>query len=420
MQTANTSRSAPSSPRRVIFVNRYFYPDMSATSQILFDLTRRLVQGGVDVHIVCSRQLYEDPSANLPAVDIVEGIHVRRVWTSSFGRGRLTGRAIDYVSFYLAAAIALLSLARPGDVIVAKTDPPLISVIAAIVARLRRATLINWLQDIFPEVASHLDANPLPKGLDAVLRRVRDASLRTARVNVVLGKRMRDYVAARGIPLDRIRIIENWADGGAIEPLPSHASQLRSSLGLKDQFVVSYSGNLGRAHDFHTMLDAAEKLPADSGITFLMIGGGANMANFRNEVAKRVLTNVQFLPYQSREILSDSLAAADIHLACLLPALEGLIVPSKFYGILAVGRPLIFIGDTDGELARIIKNSRLGAVVRVGDGKALSDCIVKLKASRNEIDEMGVRARQLFIESYTVERGAGQWMELLSEFVHVH
>jgi glycosyltransferase involved in cell wall biosynthesis len=403
------------SAQRLIFVNRFFYPDLSATSQILFDLARRLVKSGIEVHIVCSRQLYEDPKASLAKRELVTGIHVHRVCTTRFGRGRLFGRAVDYLSFYVTAFFSLLHLARPADVVVAKTDPPLISIVALVIARLRGAILINWLQDIFPEIASYLDAAPLPGAFNMLLRQLRDASLRAAHVNVVLGSRMGEYVASRGIRHERIRVIENWADADVVEPMSPTASRCRQTLGLGERFVVGYSGNLGRAHDYQTILNAASRLANDTRITFLMTGGGTNMARLRNEAKSRNLTNLLFQPYQPRELLSDSLSAADVHMACLLPALEGFMVPSKFYGILAVGRPVLFIGDPDGELARIIRLTRCGMVVSSGDGAALASAVLRLKTAPDEAREQGTRARRLFMETYTADRAAAQWRVMLSE-----
>lgn len=405
-------RSTDNLPR-VVFVNRYFFPDISATSQMLFDLSCRLAQQGVQVHIVCSDQLYDNPAAKLAAEETVHGVRVHRTWTSNFGRDRLLGRALDYGSFYATASAKLLRLLRQGDTVVAKTDPPLISILAAAVAKLRGARLVNWLQDVFPEVASHLGANPLPAWLDHQLKRLRDYSLSAAQLNVVLGTRMREHLEERRIPRERIRIIENWADGDAVTPKAVESCELRLRLGITDKFVVAYSGNLGRAHEFETLLAAAERLRADSNIVFLMIGGGAKMQQLQRAVDIKQLQNFRFLPYQPRELLSDSLAAGDVHLACLLPQLEGLIVPSKFYGILAAGRPSIFIGDIDGELARIIKSTECGTAVAIGDADALVDAVQHLMTDQPAREKMGLRARTLFVERYTVGRATRQWMEAL-------
>jgi glycosyltransferase involved in cell wall biosynthesis len=344
---------------------------------------------------------------------MIRGVHVHRTWTSHFGRQRLAGRALDYASFYVTSGGRLLRLLRRGDTVVAKTDPPLISIAAAAIAKLRGARLVNWLQDVFPEVASHLGANPLPSWLDDGLKKLRDYSLSAAHTNVVLGTRMFEHLEARRVPRERIRIIENWADGDAVSPKSLESCELRARLGIADKFVVAYSGNLGRAHEFETLLNAAERLSMEQGIVFLMIGDGAKMRQLREVVTTRQLPNFHFLPYQPREQLADSLAAADVHLACLLPQLEGLIVPSKFYGTLAAGRPTIFIGDTDGELGRIIRSTQCGAAVAIGDVDGLAGAIQQLRADRCMREQMGQRARTLFVERYTAHRATRQWLEVL-------
>lgn len=399
--------------RKIVFVNRYFDPDESATSQLLTDLARGLVLKGNNVHVVTSRQLYADPGSRLAVTEVLGGVRIHRVATSRFGRSHLLGRAIDYASFYLSCAIHLLMLLRRGDVLIAKTDPPLLSMLAAPIAKLKRSALINWQQDLFPEVASQLGANPLPSWLDAYLRRLRDASLRAATMNVLIGHRMREYLLQRGIPNSKMNVIENWADGNAIRPKPASSSVLRARLALIDRFVVCYSGNLGRAHEFDTLLGAAEQLGSESIFTFLIIGSGAKMDALKTAVASRGLINFHFLPHQPRDDLEDSLAAADVHLVSLLPVVEGFIVPSKLYGILAAGRPLIFIGGSDGEASRIIRRAECGMLVEVGDSHGLSQWLVKLAADLDWREKMGARARRHFCDEYSLHRAIERWTVML-------
>jgi colanic acid biosynthesis glycosyl transferase WcaI len=400
---------------RVVFVNRYYYPDESATAQLLTDLATGLSASGIEVHIVCSRQLYQTPIARLPACEIVRGVSVHRVWTTRFGRRRLVGRALDYASFYVTCAITLIGLLNRADIVVAKTDPPLISIVAAVAARLKGARLINWLQDVFPEVAAQLGAMPIPAILEPGLRRMRDASLRAAKANVVLGSRMLEYLGTRGVPHSKCMIIENSADPDVVQAISIHDSALRSHLGLTDKFVIGYSGNLGRAHEYDTILGAAEVLRSDPRFAFLFIGGGTNMDALKLETELRGMPNFHFLPYQPRGELEDSLAAADLHLASLLPSLEGLIVPSKFYGILAAGRPVLFIGDRDGELSRVIRSTHCGLVIAPGDSSALVEAIKGLESDSARRVEMGMTARALLCSRFSSRRALASWTKLLAE-----
>lgn len=398
---------------KVVFVNRYFAPDECATSQLLSDLAFDVVSDEWAVHVVTCRHLHGDPRTRLNSHERLGRVMVHRVWTSSFGRDRLAGRAVDYLTFYASAGWTLWWLARRGDIIVAKTDPPLLSIIGAIVARLRGAILINWLQDVFPEVAIALTSKPAIRRCAALLAGPRNASLRAAAFNVTLGPRMAERVASFGVERNRITVLANWADGQAIQPLSQAANPLRTDWNLVDRFVVGYSGNMGRAHEFGTMLDAAEALREDPRIVFVLIGGGNWKAWIQSQVRCRELTNVVLKPYQPREALRYSLLVPDVHLISLQPALEGLVVPSKLYGIAAAGRPIMFVGDPDGDVAAFLRTAKCGATVKVGDATGLADHLQHLNRSADLRDDWGQNARAAFMAHYDRPIACAAWRDLL-------
>jgi glycosyltransferase involved in cell wall biosynthesis len=224
---------------------------------------------------------------------------------------------------------------------------------------------------------------------------------------------MWEQVARQGVAADSIKIIENWAEPHPPTPKPVAASELRLRLGLADKFVIGYSGNLGRAHEFQTLLGAAEVLSNDPSIVFLMIGGGAGMGLLARLVSQRELRNFLFLPYQPRDSLPDSLAASDIHWVSLQPLLEGLIVPSKFFGILAAERPVVFIGDPDGELARIIRSAECGAVVSVGDVAGLVEALQALKEDPLARARAGSNGHRRYCERYSAVRAFREWEQIV-------
>jgi glycosyltransferase involved in cell wall biosynthesis len=273
--------------------------------------------------------------------------------------------------------------------------------------------LVNWLQDLFPEVARVLSGRTEPGLLERGLRSLRDWSLNAAAANVVIGERMKEAVLRRGVQATRVHVIENWADGDIVAPIPVQQSRLRHALGLDGKFVAEYSGNLGRAHEADTLLGAATAMKSHSKFAFLMIGGGYKMQQFRDSATAGELTNVIFLPYRARAELSDSMAAADVHIVSLLPAMESFIVPSKIYGILAAGRPVIFVGDPNGEIAGIISRGRCGSVVRVGDSDALVRELERLKDDAPLRQSMSMAASEYFAEHYTAERAAERWKKVL-------
>ena len=387
---------------RVILLNRFFYPDHSPTSELLSDLAFALAERGFEVSVITSRQLYDAAKADLAKRDTVRGVNVERAWTSKRGRARLMGRGVDYLTYYAAAAWHVLRLAKRGDVIVAKTDPPLLSVVLAPVARLKGAHLVNWLQDVFPEVAEKLNIGGFPGRLLArALTPIRNWSLKSATMNVVVGDGMAAHLEAQGIPRKQITVINNWADASLIQP--QKESELRKEWLPPGRFVVCYAGNLGRAHDVKTILSAMTLLqdravasPTDPAakIIFLFVGGGAKRVQLEREAMRRALTNFRVRPYQPKERLAETLNVGDVHLVSLDPRLEGLIVPSKFFGIAAAGRPTIFVGSPIGEIARTIAHHGCGYTVSPGDGQALVGRILELSSNRKLCAEMGERARR--------------------------
>ncbi len=412
---------------RPIFLNRFFHPDHSATSQILSDLAFSLAEEGREVRVITSRQRYDDARAQLPARETVRGVEVHRIATTRFGRGRLLVRAVDYLTFYLSATWQLWRLARKGDVIVAKTDPPLLSIPVAIVARLRGARLVNWLQDAFPEVAEAAGVGGrAARPLLGLLRALRNRSLRAAAMNVALGDRMAAHLREEGVAEAQIRVIPNWQDGHLVRPVPHKANRLRTAWGLEGKFVVGYSGNLGRVHDLATLLEAmallhdgrgasGETKDAEPEIVFLFIGGGALHAMLAKEVEQRGLSNVLLKPYQPREALAESLSVADVHLVTLRPEFEGLIVPSKFYGVAAAGRATIFVGDLDGEIPRLLAEHDCGLTVEPGDGEALASRIRALAQDPGRCEAMGRRARALLDQRFEKAIAVCAWSAMLDE-----
>ena len=342
------------------------------------DLAFHLASRGHEIVAITSRQRYDDPRARLPRRETANGVHIVRVWSTRFGRAGLLGRAIDYLTFY---ASAFFAIRREREaIVVAMTDPPLLSVIAALASK----RVVNWVQDLFPEVAEALRIRvPLVK-------RLRDWSLRHAKANVVLG----DLMAAR---VPRAVVIHNWADA-ALAPIDSP----------HDTFTAGYSGNLGRAHDFDTILGAMKRL---DGVHFVFTGGGAQL----EAVRRAAPANVEFRPYVARERLSESLSSVDAHLVSLKPELEGLIVPSKFYGILAVARPVLFIGAHDGELARLIEAYRCGIVIEPGDVEGLVRAIETLARNRDIATQMGLRGRELYLQRFAPRHAFAAWENVLGE-----
>ncbi|HEY8067154.1 MAG TPA: glycosyltransferase family 4 protein [Methylosinus sp.] len=399
---------------KFIFFNRFFAPDLSATSQLLSDLAFHLAAKGEEVVVVTSRGLYDDAAAELPARETSDGVTIHRVYRSRFGRHFLWGRALDALALYLHFAVAAMRLATRGDCLVVMTDPPLLSVVLASAAWLKSCHLVNWLQDIYPEVALGLGLRfPAPFG--ALLVGARDLSLKFAACNVAIAERMAARLLTLGAPPESIAVIPNWCDDEGVRPRPIEDNALRAEWGLSGRFVVAYSGNLGRAHEYRTLLDAAERLRGEADLLFLFIGGGYLASGLRAEVERRGLAPMfQFHPYQDAKLLPLSLTAANVHWISLQPTMEGLISPSKFYGVAAAGRGAIVIGDPKGEIASLVTRHDCGAAIACGDAVGLAALLRRSMRDPETIDRWGRNARALLDGEFGRRRSLLQWETLLA------
>lgn len=400
------------SRHRVWFINRYFHPDSSATSQILSQLAAHLAEQGWPCGILTSRQLYEAPHADLPREEHWQGVRIHRMRTTRFGRAGLAGRALDYLSFNLAAVWNVFRLVKRGDIMVAMTDPPMLGLVLILPCWLKGGRPINWLQDIFPEIACRLSRS---KALSAVLgglRPLRDFGLRRAAANIVVGRCMRSHLARRGIAAE---IICNWADEDVIRPLAHAHNPRRQAWGLGSAFVVGYSGNFGRVHVFDTIVAAAAQLADLDDLIFLMIGGGKQLQQVREEAQNSGLSRWQFHPYQPAEVLSQTLGAADVHLVTQHPGLSGVMVPSKWYGVAAAARPAIYVGPSDAEIALVIAEERCGWQIEPGDASGLAELIRWCRDHPEECRQRGVRAGQAFEQRFRRARSFAAWQQLLTQ-----
>ena len=404
--------------RKIIFVNRFAWPDHSATAQILTQVSEALANAGHDVHIIASRAHYSGGGAELPALETHAGVTIHRTWTSRFGRANLVGRALDYMSFYASSFFSVLRHAHGKDLVIAKTDPPLLGVTIGLAARLKGAARANWLQDLYPEVAAALDVSLAKGPIGQILKSLRNHSLRQSELVIAIGSRMKTRLISERIDSSRIVILPNFSRDDEISPEPDGTEELKQAWGFGEQdFIVGYSGNLGRAHDYETMLDAAGMLKDDRDTRFLFVGGGHANTLVGQEAQERGLDSLHFQPYQPESRLGQSLSVPDVHWLSLKPELEGLIVPSKFYGIAAVARPVIMIGDPDGEIGQIVTQFECGAVFAPGESRELADYLTYLKQDPASRHRLGQNARAWLNKHASRHTVLNQWTETLAGFL---
>ncbi|HEX8633842.1 MAG TPA: glycosyltransferase family 4 protein [Pyrinomonadaceae bacterium] len=401
---------------RLLILNQFFYPDHSAISQLMTDLAESLVERGLCVTALAGRGLYNG-GKTLPPREDYRGVRVERAWATSFGKRSVAGRLADYFTFYLGATWKLLTLPR-HDVVMALTLPPLIALPALFACRLRGMRLVALVEDIYPDVGIALGTFREGGLLARLLDRLNRLVLCRADRVIVLGDCMRERVMdkIRDTSEDRIDIIHNWADGEKIRPLAAgERNYFAEEQELGQRFVVQFSGNFGMVNDFDTPLEAARLLRTRADIMFLFIGDGVKAGEIKDFVSRHRLANVRVLPYQPRENLLYSLAAGHAHLVTLAHGLAGLSVPSKTYGILAAGRPVIFVGDPRSDIARLVADHGCGAVVGTGEAARLASIIAAWADDPAALAKLGDKARALFARRFDRPQAVAAYAESLSK-----
>lgn len=400
---------------KYVFINRFFHPDQSATSIMLGDLLDGLTVDASQILVITSA------GGQVPGDEVVrekfEKIEVIRLPALQKRGKSLLLRVFDFALFYMGVVAAGISRFRRGDTVICLTDPPLVSIPVVAVASLKGARVINWLQDIYPETATLLGYGSPVNPVIRLMTKLRNRSWRNAHTSVCIGQRMARKVEAAGVGPEQIRIIPNWADESALTPLPTGECRLRAAWGFSDESVIiGYSGNLGRAHDLDTMLEAGRRLirAGESQLQFLFVGGGAKHASLPAAATEPwIASHFQVRSYRPRAELRASLSVVDIHWLSLEPQLEGLIVPSKFYGAIAVGRPIIFIGDTEGEIADIIREAKCGASFAKGDVDGLAAYIRRLAKDDAMRMTLGRNGRDYCVRRLGKGSRIREWNELL-------
>jgi glycosyltransferase involved in cell wall biosynthesis len=320
------------------------------------------------------------------------GVRILRANGTRLRPRRFAGRALNYITYFLTAAVASFGVNRP-DVVMSLTDPPIIGLLALWTARRTGAKFVFLCEDIFPEVAVLLD-DFHNETVNRTLDRVGRYLLAHADRVVALGERMRArLVDEKGADPQKIAVVHNWADCEAIRPA-SKDNAFSRAHGLADRFVVMHSGNLGMSQNLDVILDAADRLRDRRDLLVVFVGDGTRRQALESAVASRRLDNVRFIPYQPKEQLADSFAAADVFLVSLKAGVEGYIVPSKVYGILAAGRPFVAAVDPSCEAAAIAREHGCGVLATPGDAGDLASQLLTLYENRAETAAMGRRARE--------------------------
>jgi len=394
----------------VALLNQYYWPHGSATSQLLTELGEGLAARGHRVTVVTA-QVDVDGHAT-PGNERKGGVDIVRVRATRRGKGSLLDRLSDYGTFYASATLRLATLRPAPDVVLALTTPPLIAAAGQIAGLLRRFPTVSVVQDVYPDIAAEHGVIRRGGAIWHLWRAAARVSLGASRAVVVLSETMRDRVLGFGVPARRIETIPNWALRELDERGSGDAMRLRYGFG--DRFVVMYSGNMGVGHTFDGLLAAAERLADRDDVLFAFVGDGHRRREIERAVAARALPNVRLFDYAPRADLADSLAAADLHVVTMREGMQGLLMPSKLYGVLAAARPALFIGPPDSAVARLISDAGCGDSVPDDDVDAIVSAITTAAAETRRGRERGQAGRSYLERHLGREHLIGRYEDLLT------
>ncbi len=390
----------------MLVLNQYYWPGVEATAHLLTELCEGLA-AEYDVTVVTGRLRGHEEDRSYEQRN---GVKIIRVRSTAYDRAPLSRRAVNYITYLGLGIVRALGADRP-DIVLCMTDPPVIGDVGLLVARRFRVPLVVVSEDVFPEIAVELQRlrNPLLVGLLGALTRF---YLRRADRVVAIGETMEQRLETKGARPARMSVIPNWTDTRSLTPQPRDNEWAREH-DLVDGFVVMHSGNVGHAQDLETLIRATTFLRDLESLKAVIVGFGARHAEHLALVERLETDAVQFLPYQPREALAQSLSSADIHFVGLGRGLSGYVVPSRLYGVLAVGRPVIAAAEADSETARVVTEVGCGVVIPPGRPDLLARTLRKLVAGDYDLAGMGERGRAYVVAEADREVALARYRSLL-------
>ena len=372
----------------ILLLNEYYPPDTSATAKMAMHVAETLAKSH-QVTVVAGRPSY-DPDEFYPykllRSDTRNGVVVERVGSTAYPRHQMKRRVSNYLS-YLALAVPRALAIRP-DVVLAMTDPPVAGIAGAFIARLAGRPFVYNIRDLYPDMAIGGDIVRPNSWASRWEKMHRSALKRAARV-IVLGDDMRNRILAKGVAPERVVVVRDGTSFPASMPLQSDpvVQEIRSGF----PFVALHAGNLGFYGAWGTLLRAAEMLRNENA-ALVFVGDGANRASLEASAAGS--PNVRFLPFRPYEQVPHVMMAGDVHIVTIKRGLEGVVVPSKLYSILAAGRPVLAVAPDSSDTARIVTESGCGLAADPDDPAAVAKAICELRRDPARLCEMGRRARE--------------------------
>ncbi len=405
----------PNQQNHLSIFTQFYPPDYAATGQLIAELATQLKQLGMQVKIFTGQPGYAFKTHSAPQHEIDNGVRIRRTKITQMWSKRIRGKALNGLFFCLRSGFRLLRSVNRSQILMLTTAPPYLPVLGYLAHVCFGQCYVCLLYDLYPDVAVELGVVSPKHGLVKFWNLLNCQVWKKADAIIVLSSTMKDRIIKKCPEIeDKISVIHNWSDPDLIKPVKKQDNWFARKFNLQDKFTVLYSGNMGRCHDLETIMAAAEKL-RDEPIQFVFIGGGAKRETCLNKVQELGLKNCLFLPYQDKSVLPYSLTACDLSLVSISARMEGLVAPSKFYGILAAGRPMAVICEPHSYLRNLIRKAKCGVSFNSGEGTRLAQFIRLMAGDSKLVTAMGDAGRRYLEENLTPEIIAQQYFETLQK-----
>lgn len=406
-----------------LFLNRCYWPDFQATGQLLTELCEYLADDW-DVTVLTGQPVFKNGDGDgfrKRGGNFRNGVRVERLKHFQVSPSRVRWRIANLASFTWAARRWLRRTSYRPDVMICETDPFFLPLVAAPAARRFGSKLVFYLQDIYPDIAIALGMMRENLMSHRLRHRLVDAYRQADRI-VVLSDDMRDHLMQWGISGRKIDIVPNWVNCSDVYPA-RECNGFRHRQGWDDRFVVMHSGNMGMTQRLDRLIEAMNHPDIPDHLTLALVGNGGRRPDLASMVANapvgsRMANHVEFLDYQPKSELANSLSSADLHVISMDERITGLMAPSKLYGILATGSPILAIVPPSCEVWRIVERERIGWCVRPGDDQGLAAALRDATAAtESQRAAMSARARQLAELHYDREICCGDFEQVLRSLV---
>lgn len=396
--------------KRLLLICQHFYPEMISTGMHMTELSGRLCELDWEITVYCAKPSWginDQEQEGIPTEMVYEGIKIHRVWTFGNQQSSLIARGLFAITFFLSVCWQLSRHIKEFPAIMVTTNPPFIGLVGWLFTKLFKKPYLLLVYDVYPDIAVKLGVLPENGIITKIWSVITKLILNAAATIVVIGRDMDEIIRAKVKPTaqNRITLIPNWSDERLVEPVPVMENEFIRENNLEGKFVVQYAGRMGRTHNLEPLIEAANLIP-DERIVFQFIGEGAKKATLQAFVENNNLQNVQFLPYQPMEILPQMLSSADIAVVCLDDSFTGLSVPSKSYGVMASGTPILGFLDSQGEIGRTIEELKCGIVMQSPGANEISEILDSLLNDPQKLLTMGLAGREGFLNKYTLAHAA--------------